>query len=665
MEKIRYWFDNPAKRRLALVIISGGLILLALAAQRLFGYPDPARGLFTAAALLAGGDIALRAWHALRNRHVSIELLVSVAFIGALAIGEVWEAAAVTFLFVFGAYLEARTLNKTRQALNELMDLAPATALVLRDGRQVETLFNQVEVGEIVLLKPGSRIPVDGVVVSGASAVDESAITGEPIPEEKSAGSQVYAGTVNQLGLLQVRTTGAGADTALARIIRRVEEAQEEKAPTQRFIERFARWYTPAVISLSIGFFLFTRDIHLALTLLVISCPGALVISTPVSIVAGIGRAAKSGILIKGGEYLENAGKISVVALDKTGTLTLGKPTVTDVIPAMETEPIFAEAQATLTVERGGVASGDGHAGWQTDFLSSAENGKWNHAQQEVLSWAIAAEAGSEHPLAGAILAERESLSEGELPLEADRFQAVPGKGVRASENGRQVLLGNLAWIHELGLTLPAELAGPLERLKLEGKTVVVVAAENRVLGLLGISDPLRKSAPEMIRMLHASGVKEIVMLTGDDPVTAQAIARQAGLSQVQAGLLPEDKLQAIRKLQQSGRVVAMVGDGINDAPALAAADIGMAMGAAGAGIAIETADVALMADDLLKIPEAIRLSKATLRNIRQNLLIALATVAVLIIGVMFGKVHMASGMLVHEASVLVVILNGMRLLRI
>ncbi len=326
------YLKNPRQRRQALTILSGGLILISLAARYLAGQPGLADGLLVAAALAAGSDIAMRALQNLRNRAFSIELLVSIAFIGALAIGEYWEAAAVTFLFIFGAYLEAHTLSQTRKVLGELFDLAPTTALVLRDGLQVEVAAHEVGLDETILIKPGSKVPVDGVVIEGFSAVDESAITGEPIPEEKNSGDPVYAGTVNQNGAIKVRATGVGADTTLARIIRRVEEAQEEKAPTQRFIERFSRWYTPAIIALSVAAYLITRDIELSLTLLVIGCPGALVISTPVSIVAGIGRAAKKGILIKGGEYLENAGKISVVALDKTGTLTQGKPRLTDIL---------------------------------------------------------------------------------------------------------------------------------------------------------------------------------------------------------------------------------------------------------------------------------------------------------------------------------------------
>ncbi|MCB0016208.1 MAG: cation-translocating P-type ATPase [Anaerolineales bacterium] len=636
MNRLTKWWQSPRQRRQLLTALSGLLIILALTAKTLLNLTVWHHGLMSAAALVAGSDIAERAWHSLRQRHVSIELLVAIAAVGALIIGEYWEAAAVTFLFLFGAYLEARTLGRTRQVLQGLLDMAPTTAIVLRADRQVEVLPHEVGLGEIVLVKPGAKIPIDGLVVDGRSAVDESAITGEPIPEEKVPGTTVFAGTVNQAGLLKVEATGIGIDTTLARIIRRVEEAQEEKAPTQRFIERFARWYTPFIIGLSGVAFLVTRDLELALTLLVIGCPGALVISTPVSVVAGIGRAAKRGILIKGGEYLENAGKITALALDKTGTLTEGRPAVTDVI-ALQPEPAYA-----------GVAG-------QVPEAASA-------GRAEVLRWAAIAESGSEHPLAQAIAT---AMGMEAFIPEADQFETFTGRGVRAIYEGHEIGVGTNELMVEMGIDVSAAAHSHLNMLRTEGKTAVLVAVDKLVIGVLGIADRLRPNAPEMLRRLRAAGLQEIVMLTGDDARTAGAIAAETGLTRVHADLLPEDKLRVIRQLQNEGHVVAMVGDGINDAPALAAADIGLAMGAAGTDVAIETADIALMTDDLLKIPEAIRLSKATLNNIRQNVVIALATVTLLLAGVLLGQVHMAGGMLIHEASVMIVILNGMRLLRV
>ncbi|HQP24268.1 MAG TPA: cation-translocating P-type ATPase [Smithellaceae bacterium] len=638
MNTLKRWIEDPKLRRQALTLLSGGLILISLAARYAAGQPGTADGLLAAAAVVAGADIVVRALANLRNRAFSIELLVSIAFIGALAIGEFWEAAAVTFLFIFGAYLEARTLSKTREVLGQLLDLASTTAVVMRDGQQVEVLASEVAQDEILLIKPGAKVPVDGLVLDGFSAVDESAITGESIPEEKGSGDAVYAGTLNQNGTLKVRATGVGADTTLARIIARVEEAQDEKAPTQRFIERFARWYTPFIIVLSIGAFIITRDIELSLTLLVIGCPGALVISTPVSIVAGIGRAAKKGILIKGGEYLENAGKISAVALDKTGTLTEGKPRLID-IEVLETVPILAGADRQADSRRGG----------------------WDAEQRKVLRWAGIAETLSEHPLARPILAE---ASRYETLPEPENFQMLTGRGVTAEYRGSRIAVGTMDLMNILGVAVSPEAESRLAVLKSNGKTAVLVALDQAAIGILGIADSLRDNAAEMVRELKRSGVKRVLMLTGDDRRTAEAIASQADITEVHANLLPDDKLAIIRQLKQEGHVVAMTGDGINDAPALAAADIGIAMGTAGTGIAIETADIALMADDLMKISQAIALSKSTLRNIRQNVIIALLTVSVLLAGVMMGQVHMAGGMLVHQISVLVVIINGMRLLK-
>jgi Zn2+/Cd2+-exporting ATPase len=659
MEGLSYWFRNTAQRRKLLTLASGILILAGFAWAWLFDARSVRDALMIAAALLAGSDIAGRAYHSLLGRHFSIELLVSIAAAGALLIGNYWEAAAVTFLFIFGAYLEARTLSGTRRVLQELLDLAPATAIVWREGHQVEVLAEQVSVNEIVWVKPGSKVPVDGEVIEGHSAVDESAITGEPMPEGKTPGSKVYAGTLNQNGLLKVLVRGAGEDTTLARVIQRVEEAQEEKAPIQRFIERFAAWYTPAIILLSLLVLLISRNIELSLTLLVVACPGALVISTPVSVVAGIGRAARGGILIKGGEYLENAGKISAVALDKTGTLTWGKPRLTEIIPL---QPL---AVGVLSIGEESYIDGflDNNRSVNSFGKNGEDNGDWDFRHEEVLRWAAIAETGSDHPLANAILAECQALL-GEIPRSGS-FEYLVGKGVLAEFEGRRIAVGSSQLIKELGLELSDFASERLNVLKNAGRTAVVVVLDGQVIGLLGISDPIRQEAPGMVRNLRENGIERIVMLTGDDQVTAKEIASEAGIDEVFAGLLPDDKLAHIRQLQEEGHIVGMIGDGINDAPALATADLGIAMGAAGSDIAIETADIALMADDLMKVPQAIHISKASLHNIRQNLFLALLTVGVLLAGVLLGQVHMAGGMLIHEASVLVVILNGMRLLRI
>jgi Cd2+/Zn2+-exporting ATPase len=618
-----------------LTVGSGLLIALALIARFAVGWAGAWGPLMVAAALLSGSDIAVRAWHALRVRHLSIELLVTIAAAGALVIGEYWEAAAVTFLFMLGAWLEARTMRHTRGALEELIEAAPSLATVVRDGETLEVPAHQVRPGEVVMVRPGGKIPVDGLVLAGAAAVDESAITGEPIPAEKTVGAPVYAGTIAHNGLLRIEAKGVGANTTLARIIRRVEEAQEEKAPTQRLIERFAAWYTPSIIGLAALAFLFTRDIHLALTLLVVGCPGALVISTPVSIVAGIGRAARAGILIKGGQHLENAGRINALAVDKTGTLTEGKPRLVEVVV---TAP-------------------------------------WSRAEREVIRWAAIAESGSGHPLGRPIIeaaladAARDNdwgatPAGGEaaaLPA-PDHLEEHAGMGLRALYGGHEIVVGNRRLLGNFGIEVSTEVDAGLAALRGRGRTPVMVAIDGEVAGILGLADTARPSAAPLLEQLQRAGVQVVAMLTGDDRAAAHQIAAEVGIREVHAELLPEQKLEHIHLLRDAGYHVAMVGDGINDAPALAAADTSIAMGAAGSDVAIETADIALMTDDLGKIAEAVAISRATLGNMRQNLAIALITVGALLAGVMLGKVHMAGGMLIHQLSVLAVIANGMRL---
>lgn len=582
-----------------------------------------ANALMLVAAIIAGWGIVVKAVRAALVRFVSIDLLVSIAAIGAVLIGNFWEAAAVTFLFAIGHTLEAGTMNRTRAALAELVAVAPDVAVVLRDGAQLEVPAHQVRMGEIVLVKNGAKVPVDGRVVAGSGAIDEASITGESIPVEKTEADHVFAGTISRAGFLQVEATGIGADTTLARIIHRVEEAQDAKAKTQAFIDRFSKWYTPAVMVLALAAGLISGDVVLGLTLLVIGCPGALVISIPVAIVAGIGRAARNGILIKGGEFLETSAKVSAVAVDKTGTLTEGRPTLTDIV-----------------------------------VLDARFD------RRDVLRWAAAAEAGSEHPLARPIIevAAQEGLAPQGMP---GAVTPVVGKGIVAEVEGRRVLVGNVPLLREYGIEDDAAGAGiAADALAAAGKTPMIVAVDAEVLGVIGVADTVRADAAEMIRRLHASGVRKVVMLTGDTKLVAEAIGAAVGIDEIHASLLPEDKLEAVARLQRDGHTVAMVGDGVNDAPALAIADIGVAMGAAGSAVAVETADLALMGDNLLKLPEAIGLAKRTVRVMRQNIAIALLTVLVLLVGVFAGGVTMAVGMLVHEGSVLIVILNAMRLLR-
>ncbi|GAA1221619.1 cation-translocating P-type ATPase [Rhodoglobus aureus] len=618
MSAIRIWMNN----RWTIPAISGVLIIAALVIPPLFGAEAVGNIFMVAAAVVAGTRIVISGARALWAHIIGIDLLVSIAAIGAVIIGQYWEAAAVTFLFAIGHALETATLNKTRSALAELIAVAPDVAIVMRDGEQVEISTGAVIMGETVLVKNGAKVPVDGEVISGTGSLDEASITGESMPTEKLIGDQVFAGTVARSGFLQVRATGVGADTTLARIIHRVEDAQDAKAKTQVFMDRFSAWYTPAIMVLALVVGVLTADVVLALTLLVIGCPGALVISIPVSIVAGIGRAAKDGILIKGGEFLETSAKITVVAVDKTGTLTMGRPRVTDVIVLDEST-----------------------------------------TREQVLTWAARAEAGSEHPLSRAIL--DAAADEGvRITGLSESTEPVPGKGIAVTAAGHHILIGNLALLEQYKIADADATTNAANELATLGRTPMIVAVDNRVVGVIGVADEVRPEAAQMVADLHAAGVTKVVMLTGDTLLVANAIGAVTGVDEIHASLLPEDKLDIVAALQAEGHVVAMVGDGVNDAPALATANIGVAMGAAGSAVAVETADIALMGDRLLKLPEAISLARRTVNNMRQNIAIALITVALLLLGVLLGGVTMAIGMLVHEASVLIVIVNAMRLMR-
>lgn len=647
------WKGVPAQRRFYLALISGTLLILALGSGWLLGRVALRDDLLIAAALVAGMDIAVRAWHGLRGRQMTIEVLVTVAALGALAIGEDGEAAAVTLLFLLGTQLETRLLRRTRLAVAQLLELAPSSAVVVRANQPVEVAPEEVACGETVLVRSGARIPVDGEVLRGRAAVDESAMTGEPVPVEKAAGGSVFAGTVSQDGLLWVRATGVGRDTMLARIVRRVEEAQEQKAPAQRAIDSFARWYTPAIVMLGGAALLLTRNVDLALTLLVIGCPGALVIATPVAVVAGLGRAARRGILIKGGAHLEAVGAVSALALDKAGTLTEGRPRLTDVVALpRRAVPELAVLAGSSCDSQHGVA---GHAHDGSRVTQDGPDGR------ETLNWAAIAEAGAEHPLARAIVAAATPL--GLVPL-ASTIMVRSGYGVQAIHEGHHIDAGSPAFMAALGIAVGQEAAERLARLQNAGKTAVLVARDGTLIGILGLSDVPRRTARALIGQLQALGIRRLAMLTGDDRHTAALLAAELGIAEAQGGLRPQDKLTFIRQMRRDGHVVAMVGDGINDAPALASADVGIAMGADGTAVAADTADVVLLTDDLLKIPEAIRLSRATLRTIRQNIAIAVVTVAALLAGVALGDVRMAGGMAVHELSILLVVLNSMRLLR-
>ena len=633
---MRAWLEHEAPvghtaaatARQALVIASGA----ALAVGLLFEFLDLpllfVRGTFLISILTGGIYTARRAWAATRVMSLDINVLMLVAVAGAMIIGEWSEGATVTFLFAFAQILEARSMDRARNAIRALMDLTPPEAVVRRGGQETRVRVDDVRVAEILLVKPGEKIPLDGVVVSGTSPVNQAPITGESLPVEKSAGDDVFAGTINGYGALDIRVTHLRQDTTLARIIALVELAQSQRAPSQAFVERFARYYTPAVIALAIGLSIvppfvlgepFGTWFYRALVLLVISCPCALVISTPVSVVSAIATAARRGVLIKGGVHLERIGAIQCVAFDKTGTLTKGVPHVVDVIPLNET------------------------------------------AIDEILEIAAGLEARSEHPVGRAILA-RAVESGIVLPASAE-FQSIPGRGAEAMVAGHPALIGNHRLIEERGLC-NAAIHSKLDSLAASGRTAVLVAREGRPLGIIALADRTRESARDAIELLRHHGVQRVVMLTGDNQASAEALAREVGVDETHAELLPHDKVAAVHKLKEMYGTVAMVGDGVNDAPALAAADVGIAMGAAGTDAALETADIALMADELLKIPFAVRLGRATLRNIQMNVALSLGLKAIFLAMAVTGSATLWMAVMADMGASLLVIANGMRLLR-
>lgn len=603
-----------------LTIISGALLLSALISH-LINQESVARDIFLIiASVVAGVPIAIKAFQALRMKAFSIDLLVTIAVIGAMIIGEYTEAAVVTFLFLFGHYLEGRTLTKTRASLKSLMDMAPLEATILRNGARVTIPADEVEIGDHVIVQPGGRIPVDGKIIVGQSLINESAITGESVPANKRQGDQVFSSTISDNGYLEILTEKVGNDTTFSKIIELVEEAQETKAKTQKFMERFASYYTPGIIVLSVLVWLITQNVHLALTFLVIACPGALVISMPVSIVAGIGNGAKNGILIKGGDKMENLARVNAVVFDKTGTLTKGKPEVTSI---------------------------------KTFGIS----------EDELLQLAAEVEVTSEHHLGKTIV--KKAKERGlELETKPSEVEIMKGHGMQAMLDTKQIYIGNKSGAEKLGIAINPTTDDYMAQQQEKGNTAVIVSMDKKIMGIISIADQIREEAAEALQTLRSNGIRHMVMLTGDNKSVAEKVANQLGIDHVYAELLPEDKVEKVRACKKSGGRLAMVGDGINDAPAIAAADVGIAMGGTATDVTMQTADVILMSDKLDKLPYAIRLAKATIRNMKQNTYFALITVAMLLVGVLTDNIHLASGMLIHEASVILVILNAVRLVR-
>ncbi len=555
-----------------------------------------------------------------------MNFLMTAAIIGAAAIGEWSEGAAVAFLFSVGNTLQAYTMDKTRQSIRSLMELAPPVALVRRNNEEKRLPVEDILVGDIVIVKPGERIAMDGIVHSGISAVNQATITGESIPVEKTAGDTVYAGTVNEHGALEISVTKSADNSTLAKISHLVEEAQAQKAPSQQFVDVFAKYYTPLVLVLAAGVMVvpwllfqqpFAPWFYNGLVLLVISCPCALVISTPVAIVSAIGNASRRGVLIKGGAYLEVMGSIDAIAFDKTGTLTQGKPVVTDIV---------------------------------------VTNG---YSETEFLAMAAAIEKWSEHPLAHAIVEKAKGLG----LKTAVHFKALVGRGAQAEINGQTIYIGNVRLFEDLGYDLAAH-GKTLADLEQQGKTVMLMGTGNLILGMIAVADTLRENSREAIQALHAAGMKHITMLTGDNDRVAGAIAEKLDLDTYYSGLMPEDKVATVNKIASDYGKVVMVGDGVNDAPALAAATVGVAMGVAGSDVALETADVALMTDDLGKLTYIIKLSHKTVAIIQQNIVFALAIKVIFLLLLLLGMGNLWLAVFADMGASLLVTMNGMRLMR-
>lgn len=630
---LKRWFRS--NQELLFSLLAGVALLAGWLLERFFAFPPGASlGPYLLAYTLGGYGVARHALEALRARRLDTDLLMLAAALGAAALGDWAEGGLLLFLFSLGHALEERTLDRARQAIHALASLAPKTALVRRGDETAVVPVEALQIGAEVIVPAGVRAPVDGEVVAGASAVNQAPVTGEALPVPVGPGDQIFAGSVNGNGALAVRVTRLARDSTLARVVQLVEQAQAQKSPTQLSVEKFTRLFTPAVLA---GVLLLAavpplfgvplaEAFRRALVLLVAASPCALALGSPAAVLAGIAQAARNGVLIKGGAHLESLGRLQALAFDKTGTITSGQPQVISVIP----DPQFA---------------------WQRTVEPMAE----------ILRLAAAVENHSAHPLAGAVLraAQDQGLS---LPAAGD-LQALPGLGLRARLGGAVVLLGSPGWLQAEDVPLSAEMLHQVENLETGGQTVLALAVGGQLAGLLGLADTLRPQAAAAIASLKGLGIRETVMLTGDNAVVAQAIARQAGLSAFKAGLLPESKLTALRGLLGRHKTVGMVGDGINDAPALAGATVGIAMGGAATDVALETADVALLADDLSKLPFAISLGQAARAVIHQNLAIALGVIAVLVALALSGLAGIGLAILLHEGSTLLVVLNALRLL--
>jgi len=627
-EKIRErvaWWKEP---RILTLSVCGGIILVALILEHLFGLShEKAKFLYGASILIGGYYPAKMGLSALKTLTPNIRTLMVVGAAGAVVLGLWEEAALLILIYSLGDVLEAYATDRVRGAVRALMGLAPKEAMVKRGGMEIPLSLEDIRIGDILIVRPGERIPLDGEVLSGASTVDQSPITGESIPVAKGIGDEVFAGSINQKGSLEIEVTRPFNDTTLGRIIHYVEEAEARKSSYQRFGDTFGRYYTPAMfvlaIAVMVGPSLLTGDwagwFYRGLVVLVVSCSCGIALSIPVSVVAAITNAARHGVLIKGGAYIEAASHIRAIAFDKTGSLTAGRPVVTDIVP---------------------------FSGIGEDLL---------------LGIAASIESRSEHVLADAVLGK--AKERGISIREVEGFEAIPGLGARGRVDGRSYCIGSISLCEREGLISSRE-KEMLTRLEEEGKTLVILTGPDGLLGVIAARDEIRPEARETIRSLKDLGIAGVAMLTGDNERVAKAMAAEAGIGEVMARLLPEEKVEAIEDLRRRYGRVCMVGDGVNDAPAMVASDLGIAMGAAGTDVAIETGDIVLMSDDLSKIPYVIRLSRRTVNNIRQNIAISLAIVSFLVPLALAGSIGLVPGLLINEVGGLMVIINGLRLLR-
>ncbi|USK83181.1 cadmium-translocating P-type ATPase [Peribacillus asahii] len=615
------------KNENGLIILSGVLIALGFIGSFNGISPWMSSVLYAIAMVISGYKPIKSAFYAIKSRSLDMNVLMSAAAIGAALIGEWLEGATVVWLFAIGNLLQTKSIERTRNSIRNLMNLAPAEAWVSVGSEVIKKPVENIVVGDIIIVKPGDKIPLDGEIIHGESSVNQAPITGESIPVDKEIGNTVYAGTINEHGSLEIRVTKLVEDTTISKIIHLVEEAQEQKAPTEAFVDKFASIYTPIVFLLALaimvlpplfGFGTWGEWFYKGLELLVVACPCALVISTPVAIVSAIGNAAKNGVLIKGGTFLEKAGAITAIAFDKTGTLTEGKPKVSEI--------------KTL-----------------------------NGSEAELLSIALTLEDYSTHPIAQAIVGY--ANEKGIRPKNGELFKSIVGKGVQATIQEDIFYAGNLTLFEELNVSLE-DVKKHVQEIQSKGKTVVIVGTQNQIIGIIAVSDTIRKTSASALNALKQSGVNQTVMLTGDNEGTAKMIASEANVNRYFAELLPEDKVDAIKKLQNEGHQVAMVGDGINDAPALATADLGIAMGGAGTDTAMETADIVLMADNLDKLPYTMKLSRKALTIIKQNIWFSIIIKVIALVLIFLGWLTLWMAVLSDTGAALIVILNAIRLLK-